>query len=109
MVHLFYGNCGGAEGAKIRSGRRTLGGQRQVLGGGLGGKGKRVSEWRVDKSAQVPPIPVNCSSSGPSWAPSRSECDHRDAGDCLEVANISGCYPVAKVQRRNADQQIGEK
>ena len=38
-----------------------------------------------------------------------SERDHRDAGNSLEVAHIAGGHAVAKFQRRDPDQQVGER
>lgn len=37
-----------------------------------------------------------------------SERDHRDTGNGLEVAHIAGGNAVAKFQRRDPDQQVGE-
>jgi hypothetical protein len=39
----------------------------------------------------------------------RSEGDDYQPWNHLEVAQIGGCNAVAKLQRRNADQQVGER
>src|SRR5580658_3744027 len=51
MVYPFYGNCGGMVGAKVRSGRRSLGGQRGDSGGGMRGTGRRVSRSRAGEGS----------------------------------------------------------